>query len=61
MYQKHNIKSNKDFDSPPLLFSLDRSSFLCIMLRVIKKEENDQGVSDDFNYLIITKNIINCV
>jgi len=22
-YQKHNIKSNKDFDSPPLLFSLE--------------------------------------
>jgi hypothetical protein len=42
MYQKHNIKSNKDFDSPPLFFSLDRSSFLCIMLRVIKKDENEQ-------------------
>jgi hypothetical protein len=44
MYQKHNIKSNKDFDSPPLLFSLEPFFFS------VYHAKGNKGVSDDFKW-----------
>jgi hypothetical protein len=51
MYQKHNIKSNKDFDSPPFLFSLEPFFFSVYHAKGNKKKKKmNKGVSDDFKW-----------